>query len=1077
MNIAEFSNFSENGEDFLKLVLLALENTYKASDKATRSAAENYLRENQKKIVFYFDTFVNAAKTKNLTKEISNSLFIYIRNSIIQLKKKTEISKELLINLIKSLIDNITSPEFPDYLLKELNLIFDEIINYSIVEDNESIIIEIINLFQTKIEQNSISLKSYKGIGYIFENILCCSTVNNNNCETIIKTELKCADIMLKNLISLLNSVTFDNKSNEQLEEIIFYIDTLKVIFGLLLNICVHLQKTFKKIEIFLSALTTVFFDYGIQLLNISFEDEKATTIKMKTKIFRFIISFLPLLPEYITDQSTKEKHLKIISLCLSVLMDQNFLNKLTMNKFYENYGNQILIYLYKIGFNVNFKIDFEKYLNSFTKQTVFPLLISNNKELNEIEDDEEGTNYANYIYDITLTRKGKNIKVSLSKFLHFGCKSNPQYLHFLIEYSFLLIKSGTQPNSFLAPEDIMTKANNIQKIETAFLVLCIISKNIKSEETKKTIFDCFIGNLQILSDTIKDNSLIRERVCLFISIYIEKFFSLEVNQDFITQICEFLFGNIFSIEKPIAKFESFDALKQIFEQLSSIRYENAITSLTFKYIHQFIVYAKVTKTPLFFDILHDIVSFINNEENISELLAILISRVISEISPRKMSHNSNNEMELTRTLSSQYKVIISKCFNVIQSIFNNKSFIINNAAKIDELIMPLVVYMKYPNKIEFDEDIVIIMTIFIKTLKIVPKSAVKLLPDLSQYLRKCKGLSIDLFELLNIYIIYSNSSIENSEEHSKAIFKLFKKSFAKESYFSTSPYLGTSLIQIWLLNSKSIPLKIVIESLLFANEQVQNLLINNDKSKSSEVSLSVSNQNLSLSLITLLFDAFVNYPVVACNNLNFENLIRCLEIQVSYQVRSPYQIKMLIIGICSIIKNETILKIFSNIISHLLTFSFHFLKKLKKFEKKALKNRNNTVHKLKIIDSDDEDEESEEEIEDPHEYSQEQEEENTNDELKEIDGRIINSYTTIDEFKLFRETVLFLKEKYVMIYNQWYDDYEDEDLIKLNDIIYTSRITITNNKEVINIPRKIVKIKKTQNLNGDNQNIDENMN
>ena len=76
MNIVEFANFSENGEDFFKLVLLALENTYKSSDKATRSAAENYLKENQKKIVFYFDTFVNAAKAKNLTKEISNSLFI-----------------------------------------------------------------------------------------------------------------------------------------------------------------------------------------------------------------------------------------------------------------------------------------------------------------------------------------------------------------------------------------------------------------------------------------------------------------------------------------------------------------------------------------------------------------------------------------------------------------------------------------------------------------------------------------------------------------------------------------------------------------------------------------------------------------------------------------------------------------------------------------------------------------------------------------------------------------------------------------------------------------------------------------
>ena len=205
----------------------------------------------------------------------------------------------------------------------------------------------------------------------------------------------------------------------------------------------------------------------------------------------------------------------------------------------------------------------------------------------------------------------------------------------------------------------------------------------------------------------------------------------------------------IFSNEgKPVGKYESFEAIKKA---MTHKFFNNSILDkIIEKYSMKFISYIVQAKNPLYFEILSQISESIKNEDMLFELLNSLFNRVIKEISPRRLSHNTNFDMKVEGSLTNNYKTIINKCFEVIRSIFNNELFIIKYYYKIEEMINPLLKYMKYPNKIDFDDDIVIIITIIIKILKKIPLCAINLLPDLPKYLRKNKGMNLLLYELIN---------------------------------------------------------------------------------------------------------------------------------------------------------------------------------------------------------------------------------------------------------------------------------------------------------------------------------------
>jgi hypothetical protein len=116
-----------------------------------------------------------------------------------------------------------------------------------------------------------------------------------------------------------------------------------------------------------------------------------------------------------------------------------------------------------------------------------------------------------------------------------------------------------------------------------------------------------------------------------------------------------------------------------------------------------------------------------------------------------------------------------------------------------EKSLTPLFDYMKNPSRIDFDEDIVLIMTSFIKIIKKIPTSGLTLLPHLPKYLKKNKGLTVDLFELLNQYIIAGQGVLDTTEDYMKVIIKMFKSSLDKATEDDKSAFLGASLIIIML--------------------------------------------------------------------------------------------------------------------------------------------------------------------------------------------------------------------------------------------------------------------------------------
>ena len=140
-------NSKKNGLDFIQDIIINLENTYKSPERDIRRKSEKFLKEAEKDILNYFPIALEVIKSNQLSKELNNSLVIYMRNTIINKKNSKELSEEFIINLLKIIVDCILDISYPDNCLKEMNKCFEELIAYNIIEKNPKIIEELMEIF------------------------------------------------------------------------------------------------------------------------------------------------------------------------------------------------------------------------------------------------------------------------------------------------------------------------------------------------------------------------------------------------------------------------------------------------------------------------------------------------------------------------------------------------------------------------------------------------------------------------------------------------------------------------------------------------------------------------------------------------------------------------------------------------------------------------------------------------------------------------------------------------------------------------------------------------------------------
>ena len=951
------TEISKEELDYINQILSCLEDTYKSPDKEIRRKSEQFLKEAEKDLFSHLIQIFAFIKKNTLSKELNNAFIIFIRNSIINKKNSNLLSKENYIELIMLIINIIIDPQYPPQCLREMNKIFEEIIDNKEFIKDKTFMKNFINLFASKLKIGLIQVHSYKSIAYIFENILGSNCIDESNCQYFVDIVLNCTEEMLNKIITILGEIDVNKIGNNDLEiknNIQYYLETIKIIYELLLLISVMTQNQFNNFDKFSDKLMNYFFDSAIKMLNINYTQSYEAIIKMKTKILRYINSIVLNMTLKISSKDKKiiEQHKNLITFCIESLKSQNFFifnnDNSNQKMLIEKFDTQIIIYLYKMVFDSSFSKELSKFLPNITYGIVFPLLISSEEEISNLENDPYGNNYANFIYDLVNKKSLKQLKTTLSKFISIGCKNNEKYLQFLICYSINIIQLciGISEEKIIDPSLINqsdtfifnNKINEINRVEVCFLVLCIIYKIISKKENKinyfKVIFSFAQNNLKNVMEKYIKNSLVKQRICLFLSLYIKDFIDLNLDLNIFKDICEFLFFNIFNENEQIAQYESFEAITKI---LTNKNFKNEITSyLCKKYYEEILSFSETCSNPIFFDMLSEIVNSIEDLDDLQKLLENLFIRIKKEIigvKPRGISQSDYSEMMQQEKVvqKTNYRLIVSKCFSVLRKIFKNEKLILNNYNQIEKFIEPLMKYMKTPNKIDFDDDLIDILIMIIKTLKYLPNLAINFLPDIGQNIRKNKGITKNLFNLTNLYVIYSNSEIEKKEEYSKSLFKLYKKSFTN-TFSRESPYLCTIIMQIWLTFSVTIPKNIILNIISFAKERLQDINLELKKGLTDIAKPGLDSQILNLAIINLIICAFVNYSDTIFAIINIKELIQYLSyIDLNRYYLSLFESKIFILSLCSILRNKNLRINIVSEISKIIYFCTNILRIIKK--------------------------------------------------------------------------------------------------------------------------------------------------
>ena len=954
------TEISKEELEYINQILKCLEDTYKSPDKEIRKKSEQFLKEVENDLFSHLIQIFAFIKKNTLSKELNNAFIIFIRNSIINKKNSNLLSKDNYIELIMLIINIIIDPEYPPQCLREMNKIFEEIIDNKEFIKDKTFMKNFINLFASKLKIGLIQIHSYKSIAYIFENILSSNCIDESNCQYFVDIILNCTEEMLYKIISILGEIDVNKIGNNDVEiknNIQYYLETIKIIYELLLLISVMSQNQFNNFDKFSDKLMNYFFDSAIKMLSINYTQSYEAIMKMKTKILRYINSIVLNMTLKISSKDKKiiEQHKNLITFCIESLKSQNFFtfnnDNSSQKMLIEKFDIQIIIYLYKMVFDSSFSKELSKFLSNITYGIIFPLLISSEEEISNLENDPYGNNYANFIYDLVNKKSLKQLKTTLSKFISIGCKNNEKYLQFLICYSINIIQLciGISQENILDPSLINqsdtfvfnNKINEINRVEVCFLVLCILYKIITKNENKinyfKVIFNFAQNNLKNVMEKYIKNSLVKQRICLFLSLYIKDFIDLNLDLNIFKDICEFLFFNIFNENQQIAQYESFEAITKI---LTNKNFKNEITSyLCKKYSEKILSFSETCSNPIFFDMLSEIIYSIDDLDDLQKLLENLFVRIKKEISgvkPRGISLSDYNEMmqqEDKIIAKTNYRLIISKCFSVLRKIFKNEKLILNNYNEIEKYIEPLMKYMKTPNKIDFDDDLIDILIMIIKTLKYLPNLAINFLPDIGQIMRKNKSITKNLFNLINLYVIYSNSEIEKKEEYSKCIFKLYKKSFTN-TFSKESPYLCTILIQIWMTFSAIIPKNIVLNIISFARERFQDVNLEVKKVITDTKKPGFDAHVLNLSIRNLIICTFVHYSDIVLDIINIKDLIQYASHIVAYKYHlTLYECKIYVLSLCSILRNKNLRTNIIDDIPKIISFCSNILKRIKKEE------------------------------------------------------------------------------------------------------------------------------------------------
>ena len=1091
---------SSPSEQEIQTLLNCLRTTFTASDKATREAAEKQLQTFQKDIIVFTRLLFEIIQSSDtsIDQATKMSIILHLNRTVSKSIVSNTIPQNQKIEIIKLYLNYLSLPNVPNKFLVNMSEGFESILTST--ENEPKVLIELTGLILSNI--GNVSLHSIKGMIMILEKIVTCEALTKLNFVKVIGEVFNISQAITQILIAQLDNAECSYEKNPSL--FLYVNDSLANLFQLFF-ICVFKLKRkiheagLPKNEI--QKAFNIFIPIGIQILFKNIKDNSIiswTGIKdldntinnLKVKIMKFINNTVLTLSDFINDEQTKKFHSEIIKRILvnmEYIINEKMKNIIYMSEeettgdneptdLSNNYKyslliSQMIIYLNRISTIETFKVELSSLYNNIFINIILPLLIITKRELEDCTDSSSYEDYAIDLEDILFHNKNKTIKSSIAAFLKTIYSNVKSSQLFICKYTLsLLLKTLGMEVDEISKNEVVVKdedkvnvllANdNAKKIDLCLLVLSILGEC--DEDTAENKQNLFLIQT-VFEKTFKnliDNSLplhIRHKMIVFIKQFIFQFY-IYTDEIFLVLV-QYLFTAMLDVNQPLLSKEASEVLSEVLSECS--KESKVLEPILNNFLPSIITQIQSSKLMNFFDVLLELRMKFTTPQLNAEIFANICQRVAKEIERKmrlkfKVTKDKNNKSKSAEPYDSQ--ILINKMFNIIRSLTNDKDFVLNNLPIISTGVIPLFKYMENIKKIDFDEDLIQIMSNIINHLQCIPDMGYELLINLYKYPEKNGGMLLDVYELVNAYIVYGGKTIEQNQQYLKAMIDIFTVSI-NATKFTKSPFYICVLIQIWLMNSKTVPTEIVTHFVDTCIDKLNTLHTSIEKEKENYVDVSCNY----MAYLVLLYVSCINYAPICLGELNKVNkmadLINWTNTIFNFDFVSSYQIKILVLSISNLINSNY----FQKDCEVFLGFGFKLLEKQRKNEsvelKKLLKKEINCNF---ITDSDDENDD-EDNNSDEDDYDGLLGFDNKK-ELQDLIKHTINPMKEQDEFVIYKSAIENFKQNNSDGFQKWSQSLSSADRTKLTDIIEMKRITIKDRDLEYSIPRKIVKIKRRNN-------------
>lgn len=330
---------------------------------------------------------------------------------------------------------------------------------------------------------------------------------------------------------------------------------------------------------------------------------------------------------------------------------------------------------------------------------------------------------------------------------------------------------------------NFLTKSTPEEIVETCLIVIADLSYAITTRN------DVFLLLDNLMRKRFKElfaspSVLIRCRLALLLEYYIDKIY--ENAPELFEQTLEFLVKGI-ALEKEEKAF-AIQCADSIYTSISDadmvVRIDGCINKI-FPYLSALVTTVEISD---YFNALIPLVTHYG--ETIGVSIIHLLNSLVQRIGKEMMTKGEKNN------------IIISKCWNVIHGICDNKEFCPKFADSIENAMLPVFNYLANPQDIEFDEDIVDVVKILIDRYAGVSLNMEKIFPVLPKYFEKAGCVFGNLLGVLNCYLFYGKAQFVQKKEWIDILIGMIEKSlFVTVAPEEENNAEGALLIQMMMQN------------------------------------------------------------------------------------------------------------------------------------------------------------------------------------------------------------------------------------------------------------------------------------